>query len=224
MRQSFSSIKKPLILLAICALLPVIPIYAVMAQGTTVKAQPSIAAPKVGTLFTVDITIANVKNLYGVDVQLSWKKEILRITGASSQLGVESHSGGVLHQNIYVALDSMSQQTGTYQLVATSEGSAAAFSGSGKIVTLTFTVIQAGHSELTLETELADKPVLPNPANLISHTDLSSSVNAVIPEFSTVLALVVFLVLSTGALVFSKKRMMRNLNTAKGPKAKLFLS
>jgi hypothetical protein len=183
-----------------------------MAQGATVKAQPSNTAPKVGTTFTVDITISNVKNLYGVDVQLSWNKDILRITSASSQLGVESHPGGVLHQNIYVALDSMSQQTGTYQLVATSEGSVAAFTGSGKIVTLTFTVIHTGHSELTLETDLADKPVPPDPANLISHTDLSSSVNAVIPEFSTVLVLVVFLILATGALVFSKKRMKKNVN------------
>jgi hypothetical protein len=215
-RQPFSSIKKPLILLTICALLAVVPIYEVMAQGATVKVQPSTAAPKYSETFTVDITVSNVQNLYAVDVQLSWNKDIIRITSATPQLGVESHSGGVLHQNVYIALNSMSQQTGTYQLVATSEGSAAAFSGSGKIVTLTFTVIHTGHSELTLETELADKPVLPNPANLINHTDVSSSVNAVIPEFSTVFALVVFLILATGTLVFSKKRMMKNVNTSPG--------
>lgn len=103
----------------------------------------------------------------------------------------------------------MLQQTGTYHLVATSEGAAAAFSGSGKIVTLTFLVVQAGHSQLKLETELADKPVSPNPANLINHTDLSSSVDTLVPEFSTVFALVVFLVLATGALVYSKKYMKK---------------
>jgi len=215
-RQPFSSIKKPLILLTICALLAVVPIYEVMAQGATVKVQPSTAAPKYGENFTVDITVSNVQNLYAVDVQLSWNKDIIRISSATPQLGVESHPGGVLHQNVYIALNSMSQQTGTYQLVATSEGSAAAFSGSGKIVTLTFTVIHTGHSELTLETELADKPVPPNPANLINHTDLSSSVNAVIPEFSTVFALVVFLILATSALVFSKKHMKKNVNTPPG--------
>jgi hypothetical protein len=61
-----------------------------------------------------------------------------------------------------------------------------------------------------LETELADKPVSPNPANLINHIDLSSSVNAIIPEFSTVFTLVVFLVLATGGLIFSKKHMKKN--------------
>jgi len=210
MRQSFSLMMKPLLLLTVCALLASVPIYAVMAQGTTVRAQPSNTAPKMSTTFTVDMTISNVQNLYGVDVSLSWNKDILRITSASSQLGVESHPGGVLHESVYVAENSMSQQTGTYHLVAVSEGSAAAFSGSGKIVTLTFSVIHAGHSELTLETELADKPVPPEPSNLINHTDLSSSVNAVIPEFSTVFALVVFLILATGALIFSKKRIKKN--------------
>ena len=216
MKQSFASIKKTLILLTVCALLAFVPIYAVIAQNTTVKAQPSNTAPKYSATFTVDITVSNVQNLYAVDVQLSWNKDIIRITSATPQLGVESQPGGVLHGSVYVAFNSMSQQTGTYQLVATSEGSAAAFSGSGKIVTLTFTVINTGHSELTLETELADKPVPPNPANLINHTDLSSSVNAIIPEFSTVFALVVFLILATGGLVFSKKHMKKNVKMPTG--------
>ena len=210
MKESFVSIKKTIILLTVCALLAFVPMCTVIAQSTTVKAQPSSNAPKYGSTFTVDITVSNVQNLYAVDVQLSWNKEIIRITSATPHLGVESQPGGVLYGSVYVAFNSMSQQTGTYQLVATSEGSAAAFSGSGKIVTLTFTVIQTGHSELTLETELADKPVSPNPANLINHIDLSSSVNAIIPEFSTVFTLVVFLVLATGGLIFSKKHMKKN--------------
>ena len=206
----FSIPKTAIILLTTCTLLAIFPIGAVLAQTTTVKVQPSNSAPSVGMTFTVDITISNVQNLYGVDVSLTWNKDILRIVSASSQLGVESHPGGVLHESVYVAEDSMSQQTGTYNLVAVSEGSAAAFSGSGKIVTLTFTVVHAGHSELTLVTELADHPAPGENSNFITHTDLSSSVNAVIPEFSTVFALAVFLILATGALVFSKKRIKKN--------------
>lgn len=211
MKKPFCTIPKTaIILLTSCALLAIFPIGLVLAQTPTVKVQPSNSAPSVGMTFTVDVTISNVQNLYGVDVSLTWNKDILRIVSASSQLGVESHPGGVLHESVYVAFDSMSQQTGTYQLVATSEGSAAAFSGSGKIVTLTFNVTKSGHSELTLVTELADKPVPPEPSNLINHTDLSSSVNAAVPEFSTVFALAVFLILATGALIFSKKRIKKN--------------
>lgn len=211
MKKTFCTIPKTaIILLTTCALLAIFPIGVVLAQTTTVKVQPSNSAPSVGTTFTVEITISNVQNLYGVDVSLTWNKDILRIVSASSQLGVESHPGGVLHESVYVAEDSMSQQTGTYQLVAVSEGSAAAFSGSGKIVTLTFTVVHAGHSELTLVTELADHPAPGENSNFITHTDLSSSVNAVISEFSTVFALAVFLILATGALVFSKKRIKKN--------------
>ena len=39
MKQSLVSIKKTIILLTICALLAFVPIYAVIAQSTTVKAQ-----------------------------------------------------------------------------------------------------------------------------------------------------------------------------------------
>ncbi len=211
MKKTFSqTLKTAIILLAVSVLLAIIPISAVLAQTTIVKVQPSTSSPNVGATFTVDITISNVQNLYGVDVTLTWNKDVLRIISASSQLGVESHTGGVLHETVYIAFDSMSQQTGTYELVATSEGSAAGFSGSGKIVTLTFTVAKAGHSELTLETELADKPAAGGISNPINHTDQSSAVDSAVPEFSTAFALIVFLILATGALVFSKKHIKKN--------------
>jgi hypothetical protein len=61
-----------------------------------------------------------------------------------------------------------------------------------------------------LVTELADKPASGGNSNLIDHTDLSSSVNAAVPEFSTVFALAVFLILATGALIVSKKHIKKN--------------
>jgi hypothetical protein len=192
----------------------------VNAQGTTVRAQPSKTSPKNGETFTVDITISNVQNLFAVDVSLTWNNAIIRSMSASPQLGVESHPGGVLHETVYIAENSLSQPTGTYHLYATSEGATtAAFSGSGKIVTLTFQVLQAGHSQLMLETELADKPASGQNANLITHTDLSSSVDTVVPEFSTVFTLAVFFILATAALVFSKKRFRSNTVSAR-PAAK----
>lgn len=210
MKQPFRSTTKLfMVVLAIC-IVALLSVHAASAQVPTVRVQPSKTSPKNGETFTVDITISNVQNLYAVDVSLFWNNAILRITGASPQLGVESHPGGVLHQSVYIAENSMIQQSGSYRLVATSEGSAAAFSGSGKIVTLTFLVVQAGHSPLTLETELADKPVPPNPANLINHTYISSSVDTVVPEFSTVLAIVMFLTLATGVLVYSKRHIKKN--------------
>ena len=212
-KKTYTSI--PRLVIPILALsLVTLTVCMAMAQGTTVRVQPSKTSPKNGETFTMDITISNVQNLYAVDVSLTWNNAIIRITGASPQLGVESHPGGVLHQSVYIAENSMSQQSGTYHLLATSEGSAAGFSGSGKIVTLTFLVVQAGHSQLTLETELADKPVLPNPANFITHADQSSSVDTVVPEFSTVFAIVVFLTLATGALVYSKKHTKKNTTLA----------
>jgi hypothetical protein len=190
-------------------LLALSPVSTVFAQGSiaTVNAQPSMTSPGVGQTLTVNVTISNVQNLYGVDVTLSWNTSVLKVLSATSLLGVESHPTGVLHESILVVEDSASQQAGEYTLVATSQGSAGAFSGSGTIATVTFNVTSVGHSALELETELSDHPAPGDSSNLINHNDVSGSVDVSIPEFSTIAALVVFLALATGALVFSKKHM-----------------
>jgi len=93
--------------------------------------------------------------------------------------------------------------------LANSQVPASSFNGSGKIATLSFSVLRVGHSALTLESWLWDKPAVVGLANLIPHSDSSSAVDAVIPEFSTVLAVVVFLVLAAGVLVFAKRHMKK---------------
>ena len=214
MRKSFCSIAKSVILLTTLVIVASVSVCLVSAQGTTVKAQPSNATPNVGATITVDITVTNVQNLYGVTVQLNWNPTVLKIVSATNFLGVEAHSGGVLHQTVSIIADTSSQQTGEYDLSAFSEVPAASFSGNGKIATLTFTVIHSGHSGLTLQSDLADKPAAGGTSNLINHTDLSGSVDSPVPEFPTAVALFVFLVLAAASLVFAKKHIKNNLNTS----------
>jgi hypothetical protein len=109
-----------------------------------------------------------------------------------------------------VADDSSSQEIGQYHIAAVSQSPAAAFSGSGKVATLTFSVLKAGHSALTLVSELADKPAAGEISNPINHTDVSASIGTPVPEFPTAVALVVFLVLGAASLVFAKKRALKN--------------
>ncbi len=181
----------------------------VSAQATTVKVQPSNPTPNVGSTITVDVTITNVQNLFGVDVQLSWDPAALKAENATSFLGVESHPGGVLHGTIAYALNQLSQQT--YDLAGTSEGaSTSAFSGNGKIATLTFTVLRSGQTTITLVSELADKPASSDDISQpIDHTDVSGSINVPIPEFPTIVGFVLLLVLATGSLVFARKQMKK---------------
>ncbi len=195
----------------IIILLTVSSISAVYAADTTVRAAASASQPKIGDTLTVNITISNVQNLYGVDVSLSWNPDVLNLITAQSMLGVEAHSGGVLHESgtdtIMVAQDSASQQAGEYTLTATSVGSAPAFSGSGTIATVTFNVTAAGSTDLTLTSELADHPTSGQSSNLIDHTDTADNVTTVVPEFSSIAFIALLITAATAALLVSKKRL-----------------
>ncbi len=195
----------------ILVLLTVSSISTVYGASTTVRAVSSSSQPKIGDTITVNITISNVQNLYGADVNLGWNPQVLKLISAQSMLGVESHPGGVLHETgtdaIMVAEDTASQQAGEYTLTATSVGSAAAFSGSGTIATLTFNVTSAGSTDLTLTSELADHPASGETSNLINHTDSADSVTTVVPEFSSIAIIAVLITAATAALLLSKKRL-----------------
>jgi len=205
MKNVRSPIIKGVLLLSVCALFALYPASTVFAQTTTVKVEPSTTTPRVGETLTVNITISNVQNLFAVDVTLRWNNSILKVLTNTSLLGVESHPNGVLHETVNIAQASASQEIGEYTLVATSISPAYGFSGSGTIASLTFNVTSLGHSALELETELADKPASGETANLISHTDVPSSVDVSIPEFPTLLAIVALIVFATGTIAYSRK-------------------
>ena len=210
MRTPPKSIKITITFLVSILMAIALPVGIAAAQTTTVKAQASNTEPAIGSTFTVDITISNVQNLYGVDVTLSWDHTILRVQSATSSLGIESHAGGVLHNPVVIVDDTSSQDTAQYHVAAVSQSPAAAFSGSGKIATVTFSVLKGGHSALTLVSELADKPVAGENSNPINHKDVSTSITTLVPEFPTAIALVAFLVLAAASLVFAKKRVPMN--------------
>ena len=166
-----------LVLLWASALLVLALAGAVSAQtssGTEVAAVPSTDAPRVGESFTVNLTISNVENLYGIDVTLNWNTSLLQATNAELLLGVDSHPGGVLHEVLPdAAVNDLSQSTGEFHLVATSVNPAPSFNGSGTIAIITFNVTDAGQANLNVQSELADHP-LPgeDSSNFIVHTDV----------------------------------------------------
>lgn len=181
------------------------------ASGTTVSSIPSTTTPAVGEAFTVNITVSNVQNLYGVDVAVSWNASVLQVLNVDLHLGVESHPDGVMHEilpdaEIDIVENDVSTEAGTYHVVATSVNPAPSFSGSGNIAVLTFNVTSMGHSGLALETELADYPASDEPANLIEHETNAGAIN-VIPEFPSLIIVALLLAFATAAVAFSKKHL-----------------
>ena len=193
-------------------------------MGTVVSAVPQTSTPQVGQTLTVNLTIANVQNLYALDVTLDWNTSVLQFVSVGLLLGVQSHPSGVLYGNqisdsvtpgdVYVQQSDASQSTGEYHLVATSVSPADSFNGSGTIATVTLNVTNPGHSALKLQSELADQPE-PGEAtsNPIDHQDSSSAVNAsVIPEFPSVIALAFLVSVVTVGALFSKRALKKRLN------------
>jgi hypothetical protein len=198
-------------LTVVCFLFAMAPIQAALAQSTAVSVVPAQNAVNVGDTLTVNVTISSVQNLYGIDVTVNWNSSVLQILKVTDWLGVESYARGVLHETpsypVEIAVNDTSQETGTYQIVATSQGAAGPFSGSGTIATLTFNVTGTGQSTIDLVSELADHPAIGETnSEPIAHSDFGASVNAAtIPEFPQIAAIGLALVISIVALLFSKK-------------------
>lgn len=202
---------QPVVLMLVLSLLLLYPVGTVFSQtssGTTVAVTPSSNITRLGEEVTINITLADVQNLYAVDVTLQWNTSALQVLNADSRLGVETHPDGVLHADIQTVEDNASQEIGQYHLVATSVAPAASFSGSGNIAIITFNVTSLGHSELNLTTELADYN--PSGSSFIDHTDINGTVDSVIPEFPNAAVFALFLILATLIVLVSKRLLTKN--------------
>jgi hypothetical protein len=177
-------------LLFVVSLVVVLPIQIVKAQiSTTVSVSPQSSRPTVGQTITVTIQLSNVQNLYGIDVTLDYNNAVLQLTNEQPDLGTNAIPGGVLYGNP-VTTDINNLQSGglyyntslstssEYHLFATSAGTAPSFNGSGTIATLTFKVISAGQSPLTLSSTLSDHPAPDETSSPITHNDISGTVDA----------------------------------------------
>lgn len=127
---------------------------------TVVKVEPYASFTRVGETFTVNITVVNVQNLYGVEITLHWNASILEMVNADVRLGVESHPDGVLHNlssaKISIYKNEILQDQGKYVLAGSSTNPAPSFNGSGNIVRVTFNVSTLGSCNLSLvESKLA---------------------------------------------------------------------
>ncbi len=192
------------------SLISVCLVFGAAAQNVTVRAEVSSSQPQVGDTLTVTIKLSNAQDVYGVDVALDWNPAVLRAISATPILGVESHSGGVLHESetypIDVEDDSLTD--GQYHLLATSVGaSTPGFSGDGTIATVEFNITSAGSTGLALDNvELAIKGN-ENPVDPSTSVD---SVNVVVPEFP-VAAIIVGIVVASVTVVAATKLFKRKM-------------
>ena len=134
-----------------------------------IKVEPYANFAQVGETVTINISLTEVQNLYGVDVSLSWDASILQIVDADVRLGVEKYSDGVLHENVIIYWSKINNTSGKYWLVASSQKPAPPFSGNGTVVRITFNVTGVGGCKLDLKATLANSEI---PSMPIPHTTI----------------------------------------------------
>lgn len=206
-----SQVKLFLLLVSIVSMLFLVQIRVVQATPeTVVKVEPYASSYDVGETFSVNLTIVDVQNLYGIEVALYWNASMLRVVNVDLRLGVESYPDGVLHElswaRILVVENNVTQKEGEYRLAATSMSPAPSFYGSGNVVRIIFNATSSGYSKLDLETKLFDYPPLdrePRVSLQIAHTTIDAF-TAIIPEISSATFLALFMLSLLLAVAFSK--------------------
>lgn len=194
--------------LILCLVSPCL-VYAASAQSTTVTAEASSNQLKVGDTLTVTLKVSDAVDLYGVDVTFSWNTSVLEALSATSNLGVESNSNGVLHQSADYPIDVITDGVtdGEYQLVATSTGSnTPSFSGSGTIATVIFNVTGSGSANLSLDdVELSIRDSA-GEISLLTPSTNASTVTTVIPEFPVAALILALAVVAAAVIIIATKK------------------
>ena len=171
---------------------------------TIVKVDPPTISVNKGEVFTVNITVVDVQNLYGVEVDVRWNTSLLQLMDVDIRLGVNSHPDGVLYEPF---INITQENIGEYIIGATSYTPAPPFNGSGNIIRITFQAIENGETTIDLETKLYDYPPPdrePRESLPIPHTTMDGNI-IIIPEFTNVITLIIFLILATTLLTLSRR-------------------
>jgi hypothetical protein len=171
---------------------------------TTVKLEPALCSAGLGQTFVTNITVADVQNLYGLEVDVFWNASVLEIAEINVRVG---QADGALYSSVYIAENSTADSQ--YTLAATSVAPAPPFNGTGTAVTITFRVKDHGNSSLSATSQLYDFPPpdrYPRESLPIEHITLGSTFEETVPEIGgplmlMTLALTVFIV-----VLFLRKR------------------
>ena len=121
-----------------------------LSGSAVIQTAPQSAAVGVGTPVVVDVVVANVVDLYGADVQLSFDPTIVQVVDADGVAanGVQIAHGSLLTSQGYyfVAMNRADNVTGTISFAITQFNPALPVSGTGPLCRITFLAQATGVS------------------------------------------------------------------------------
>ena len=125
------------------------------------------STPAYGKTFTVDVKIATVANLYGLEFELYWNTTLLDLVGVNITLP------SVWGTNYFVCMNDTREDLGRYWLATAALSPAPSFNGSTTLVRLTFKITYDPiyPNDVTSSLDLADTELSDREANPIPHED-----------------------------------------------------
>jgi hypothetical protein len=100
--------------------------------------------------FTIAVKIANVTNLYGLDIQFKWNPALLEYVSHVVKIPKDTNPDGVLYDPVLKIKDKANSTEGTYWVVFASMLPAPSFNGTGTVFELTLKVKGVGRCVLEI--------------------------------------------------------------------------
>jgi len=150
--------------------------------------------------FTININVANVKNLYTYQFRLSWEPSLLNVTSVTEGpfLNAKGTYMTSFTQKIYNTPDPLGVSGYVYAACTLlAEPATAAASGNGTLVTVEFQANKAGNTSLHLHDTMLISPLLEE----MPH-GTEDGYSTIISEFPSFLILPLFMIATLFAVIF----------------------
>ncbi|UCD96693.1 MAG: hypothetical protein JSV35_01170 [Candidatus Bathyarchaeota archaeon] len=142
-------------------------------QDTILAVEPNFISEPIGTTFTVNITLTDVEDLFGLAIEFEWDPVVLGYVDHLAHIPVDDYPDGVLNGGILWLKDDANDVTGFYELGCSSFDfpTPPSFNGSGIVFDMTFEVLAEGISGLDFVLhDLPNSNAQPIPHQLINGT------------------------------------------------------
>jgi len=181
------------------------------ADGMTIAVDPaSITVNNVGDVFTVNVTIANAANVYGVQFKLQWNGAIVNCTSVTLPSGHFMDPDGVeqANDNLWIISKKRGDSTAEYAVTYYSLDDADARGttpriGNGILATLTMKALAVGSTQITFDldgTVIGDRNGQP-----LDFTKVDGEIT-VVPEFNSIGLILMLIAATTVTLLAIKKQ------------------
>ena len=151
--------------------------------------------------FTVNVTLANVTNLFGFEYKLFWDQTLVNLTSYTTHIPV-----GWEPPNGFLVKDDLNVTVG-YHWYAYTSLFASPFTGAMSLCTYYFSVMQAAEPALNGTLDLMDVKIVDDAAVIfISDAESHDGIYEVIPEFTTALVLPLFIIATSVAIILLRKK------------------